>query len=77
MGMKEMCFDWVEERKTTDEDGNFWIQDPNTGEILEGPYTEEEIDDILWNRSSEGVGEGLAALGDALRDQAKYAELGL
>lgn len=52
MGYKEMCFNWVEEHKW-EEDNGFFITDDNA-ETFDGPYTEEEIDDILWERAVNG-----------------------
>lgn len=56
----------VEMRKHEDKNGMWWIDEsagrdplPNASpglrpQILEGPYTEEEIDKILWERAIAG-----------------------
>ncbi len=52
MDHKEMCYNWVEERKEEAEDG-WWILDGSDAyERVQGPFdTEEEVDDILWPRA--------------------------
>ncbi len=57
MGYKEICAAWVEEHKfeEVDDDGAdmLYISDDG-GETLEGPYSEEEADEILWRRATNG-----------------------
>jgi len=49
MDHKEMCFNYVEERKDQDDDGRWWIIIPETGERIAGPYESEAIlDKLLW-----------------------------
>ena len=43
---------WVEGHKYETDDGLFISDDG--GETLEGPYSEEEADEILWARAIDG-----------------------
>lgn len=55
MSYKDICQAWVDERKYEDDDGMFYVDDGEVSvEGMEGPYTEEEIDDILWRRATDG-----------------------
>ena len=53
MSYKEICFSWVEHHKYEDDEGRFYILD-SLGNPGEEPYTEPEIDDILWDRAVSG-----------------------
>ena len=50
--MDQICADWVEEHKFETDEGLFISDDG--GETLDGPYSEEAADDILWDRAVSG-----------------------
>jgi len=71
MSLKDLCIDWVEERLFENDDDTFSIMmDPmdKTCEP-EGPYTEEEAREILWERAPGMVWEGLVDAADARRKE--------
>lgn len=50
MGYKELCCEWVDNRKEETSDGQWYIVDWPEETRIEGPFaTEEEIDTRLWN----------------------------
>jgi hypothetical protein len=59
MSQSDYYLDQVESRKHEDASGRWWI-DPSGGSTpvlqdnLEGPYTEDEIDAILWPQALAG-----------------------
>lgn len=57
MDHKEMCMAYVECRKLEHGNGLWSICEPHTGVAIEGPYTEEKVDEILWDRALEEAHE--------------------
>lgn len=51
--MDEIYMNYVDARKHEADDGTWWICDPYDEEPLVGPYTEGQIDTILWNDAIE------------------------
>lgn len=44
--------EWVERHKEEDREGGWWITDE--GDPTDGPYTEDDIDAILWEQALDG-----------------------
>ena len=58
MDYKEMCFNWVEDRKEEADLDEWWQIDPGTEERISGPYrTEAALDDVLWALALEQAHE--------------------
>lgn len=56
MTYKDRLQNWIDERKFEEDNGTWWIVEPGepiltAQDLKEGPYTEEQIDDILWKRA--------------------------
>ena len=47
MSMSDYCGSWVERHKHEDEEGRFWRTENDVP--IDGPYTEEELDRLLWD----------------------------
>ena len=43
---------WVEQHKYEDDEGHWWCTDGDT--LIDGPYTEEEVDKVLWAAALDG-----------------------
>ena len=57
MSQSDYYLEQVERRKYEDDVGRWWIDDTagdSCVDEMEGPYTEEEIDQILWGRALSG-----------------------
>ena len=46
MSMSDYCGSWVERHKHEDEEGRFWRTENDVP--IDGPYTEEELNKVLW-----------------------------
>ncbi len=58
MDHKEMCANWVEDRKEEADIEEWWEIDPHTFERLSGPYkTEEALNDVLWPKAFDHAHE--------------------
>ncbi len=53
MSMSDYYAEWVERHKEEDGEGGWWITD-GEDERIEGPFSEEDIDIILWDRAVSG-----------------------
>lgn len=52
--MDEIYMNYVDARKHEANDGTWWICDAyDCEELLDGPFTEAQIDEILWNDAIE------------------------
>ena len=43
---------WVERHKHEDKEGRWWWTE--CGDLIHGPYTEEELDRVLWQAALDG-----------------------
>lgn len=56
MSFKERCYDYVEDRKSENDDGTWRVCDPITRKPEDRVFaTEKEIDDYLWPIAIENV----------------------